>query len=122
MSIILIYSERLPVSKKKFNHAAIMRFAAPIILYSIAIHLILNVDFWLVKKFIADKAMPGFYYAASQMARVPYYFFFGLSATALPVMSDVLANRDKETARQTIKTATRLLLLFMLKHQKDANY
>ena len=106
LGIVFIYSEHLPKPKIKFDHMKILRFATPIILYSIAIHLILNVDFWLVKKFIEDKAVPGFYYAASQMARVPYYFFFGLSATALPVMSDVLANRDKETAMQTIKTAT----------------
>jgi len=114
LGIVMAYSAHLPRPKLQFNYGTIMRFATPIILYSLAIHLILNVDFWLVKKLIKDVRLPGIYYAASQMARVPYYFFFGLSATALPVMSDVLANRDSETARQTIKAATRLLLLFML--------
>ena len=89
----------------------ILRFATPIIFYTLAINLILNIDLWLVKKYFSQSAIPGYYYVAGILAKVPYYLFFGLNAAVLPYLSGALASGDHKVAHQTIRTACRILTI-----------
>lgn len=86
----------------------LLRFALPVTVFALAINLFLNIDLWAVKYFIGGDST-GYYNAASMIARVPYFIFFGLSATVLPGLSRALARKDDMQALNTIRTAFRLL-------------
>lgn len=90
-----------------------LRFALPVAVFSLTINLFLNIDLWAVKYFLGGRAA-GHYTAASILARVPYYIFFGLSATVLPGLARALAGNSFDQARYTIRTAVRLLFLTVL--------
>ncbi len=86
--------EKPTPSQAAFDARSLLRFAAPVALFSLTINLFLNVDLWLVKAFCAS-ADPGYYTAASTIARIPYYLFFGLSATVLPSVSTGLGPKRR---------------------------
>jgi len=93
-----------------FEIRVLLKFAAPVALFSIVINLLLNVDLWCVKYFLEAK-QSGLYVSASTIARIPYFIFFGLSATVLPVLSGALSENNLEKIKRTIQTAFRFLFL-----------
>jgi len=75
------------------------------------LNLFFYVDFWTVRYFFSDE-VPGFYYLASLIGRVPFFIFLGLTATLLPTLSSALHENRLESVRETIRTSTRILMLF----------
>jgi len=88
----------------------IISFAAPIAVFSLAVNLFLNVDLWVVKYFLSS-SNAGFYVSASTVARIPYFLFFALSSTVLPMMSRALSKKDLAAARQIISDAVKFLII-----------
>jgi O-antigen/teichoic acid export membrane protein len=91
----------------------LIRFAWPVALYSLILHLLQNVDLWFVKS-NCGPAESGYYYAAGILAKIPYYLFFALSAVLLPVISEAIAKKEMETARRSIREAMRFLWMAAL--------
>lgn len=96
-----------------FDWRALLRFAWPVALFSLTIHLFPSVDLWMVKAFCGAND-PGYYTAAQAIAKIPYMLFFGLSATVLPSISEALSRHDEATARETVATSIRLLLIVVV--------
>lgn len=108
LGFIYLARSNLQPARTTVDWRPLLRFAIPVTIFSLAINLFLNIDLWAVKYFIGG-ASTGYYSAASLIARVPYFIFFGLSATVLPGLSRALARNDKVQALNTLRTAFRLL-------------
>ena len=101
--------EKRPVYKSR----ELVRFAIPTLLFTMTFTLILNVDLWVVRYFLGDK-ISGLYFAASMIARIPYFLVLGVTATVLPTVSWQLATDAMDKARSTIESSLRFLLLVAL--------
>ena len=72
----IIESEHFPIQK-------ILLFAAPIVVLSATINLILSLDLFFVKGVLIDNALTGYYSASAQIAKIPYFLMAAVTA-ALP--------------------------------------
>jgi stage V sporulation protein B len=113
LAILLINRKPLQKGESDFRRQTLVKFAAPVALFSLIIHVLLNVDLWMVKYFLSKEA-PGYYVSAATIARVPYYLFFGLSAVVLPALSNALSNNQWNRVQKTIREAMRFLFLLSI--------
>jgi O-antigen/teichoic acid export membrane protein len=104
---------QLPDYTSSFRWSTLFQFAWPVAIFSLAINLFLNVDLWMVKYFVGGE-VPGYYNAAATIARIPYFLFFGLSATVMPALSKKLSENDHNGAERIIRIAVRFLLISVI--------
>jgi len=91
----------------------IMDFAVPVILYSVAIHLIMVVDLFFVKAYLANYDA-GIYSAVSMISRIPFYLIGGLYGAIFPAISWITANNDVENTRRYIANSMKVSLAVIL--------
>ncbi|MCK5146677.1 oligosaccharide flippase family protein [bacterium] len=111
--VALIFWKKLPLptpGKPVIQWKEIINFAWPVVIFSLLIQIFPNIDLWMTKAFCSAES-PGYYTAASNLARIPFYLFFGLAATVLPAISEALSKRDYKGAQSTITMAIRLLVI-----------
>jgi stage V sporulation protein B len=89
-----------------------IRFTTFSTLYFLLLNLFFFVDLWVVQHRLGDAA-EGFYVAASMIAKIPYFLFFGFSMTMLPVISTAL-REDRAEAHSVIREGIYMLVLFAL--------
>ncbi len=94
-----------------YDKKQLIQFAFPALIFSLAINLILYVDFWTVT-FYLGKEISGFFFAAANVARVPYFFVLVPIAVVLPTVSNQLASHSLKEAKSTIQSACRILFIF----------
>lgn len=97
----------------RLHSPALLKFAVPVAMHVITMQLLFSIDLWFVKYHLGSKAA-GFYTAASDIARVPYYLFFALSSVVLPMLSRALTQKDHARIDQTIRNAVRLICLIIV--------
>ena len=102
-----------PWKEPVYDPKPLIRFAAPSVLYSLAVTLILTVDLWFVNRGLGKEAS-AVYVASSQIARIPYFLVFGLSAAVLPTAASAIAAKNLRKVRNTIEQAFRFLLMLSL--------
>jgi lipopolysaccharide exporter len=89
------------------------RFAVPALLYFMMVQLILSIDLWLVNYHVGGAA-GGYYFAAGNVARIPFYLLSGLSATVLPTISHALEEAGGgDRVRSLVAAAMRFLFLLV---------
>jgi O-antigen/teichoic acid export membrane protein len=93
-----------------FETGPLVRFALPSVLYSLAVTLLLSIDLWFVNRLLG-KGAGAVYVASSQIARIPYFLVFGLSATVLSAVSAAAAAGRMQKVRGTIAQAVRFLCM-----------
>lgn len=91
----------------------IVRFARPIVFYSIMMNLLLYIDIFCIKRFLTD-AEVGYYHVAGTLARVPYFIFIGLSFTLLPVLSRAIADNAQAEAQRRIEQVIRFMAILLV--------
>jgi len=101
-------------NKSHFEARKIVGFAIPIILFSAASTLLMNIDLLFVKAMVEESAEIGFYTSATTLARVPYFIFSALSLTLLPSISKSVADKDNEQTKSYISSSLRYLLLLVM--------
>ncbi len=89
-----------------------LRFTTFSTLYFLLLNLFFFVDLWVVQHRLGDAA-EGFYVAASMIAKIPYFLFFGFSMTMLPMLSTALRENRPDTY-PVIQEGVYLLVLFAL--------
>jgi O-antigen/teichoic acid export membrane protein len=62
-------------------------FARPVIGFTVALALLMNLDLFVVKSVVRDPDIVGYYTAAATIAKVPYFFFSALGVVLLPIFS-----------------------------------
>ena len=102
------------VTKNDFEASKLIKFAVPLIIYSIGFVLLMNIDLLFVKAMLVDNAKTGFYTSATTLARTPYFIFVALSATLLPSISKSTANNDSKLTNKYINQSLRYLLLLLI--------
>ena len=106
---VLLHRAHLPKTTETEHYSSLIKFAVPIVLYTLSNNALLYIDLIFVKKFMPSMAA-GHYTAAATIARVPYFIFLGLAATVLPALSRMLAQEDVEASRGLLRQTMRLLL------------
>jgi len=102
------------VTKSDFEASKFVKFAVPLIIYSIGFVLLMNIDLLFVKAMVVDNAKTGFYTSATALARTPYFIFLALSAALLPSISKSTANNDLKLTNKYINQSLRYLLLLLI--------
>jgi len=88
----------------------LLRFAAPSVLYSLGVTLLLSIDLWSVNRMLG-KSAGAVYVASSMVARIPYFLVFGLSSAVLPAIASALAVHDRNKVQAVLRQAFRFLLM-----------
>lgn len=110
---VLLQRTGLPKTNDVEHYSSLIKFAVPIVLYTLSNNALLYIDLIFVKKFMSPVDV-GHYTAASTIARVPYFIFLGLTATVLPALSRTLAQEDLETSRRLLRETMRLLFALLI--------
>lgn len=111
--IILIHSHWGQSENHKIQIPKLLKFAMPVALNVLTMQLLFSIDLWFVKYYQGSEAA-GYYTAASDIARVPYYLFFALSSVVLPMLSRALTNQETLLIKQTIRSAIRLICIVIV--------
>jgi stage V sporulation protein B len=77
----------------------IVSYAAPLLLLAAFAIGYLNVDLLFVKSLVPDPAAAGYYTAAQNIARIPWYLISGLAVILLPAVARAAAGTSQEAQR-----------------------
>ena len=94
--------------------ATVIRFAVPVLLFTLVSNLLVNMDLWSVKALIADDAQAGYYAAALNLANAPRFVLLAFSFTLLPSLSSAVADRSWDLARTYLRQTIRYLGLLLV--------
>ena len=94
----------------EFDARLLIRFAIPIVLFSLGSSFLLNLDILLLKHFFPMSPIIGYYTGAMTFGKAPFFIFYAFSVTILPMVSKALSDQDIEKA----KTLVRRNLSFLL--------
>lgn len=98
----------------EFNSRTLVNFAAPIILLSVGISFLLNLDVLLLKHFFPDSDAIGYYTGAMNLGKAPYFIFYAFSVTLLPSLSKALSENNLEKVRGLIERNLSYLLFLSI--------
>lgn len=99
--------------KKPLYEKELFRFAFPAIWYFLLVQLVLSMDLWFVNA-LCGRESGSYYYAASTLARIPYFLLAGLSAVLLPTLSHSISSENIERVRRIISQAFRWGVITLL--------
>lgn len=92
-----------------FDRKELSHFARPVVVFTVALALLMNLDLFAVKAAGVSAERIGLYAAAATVAKMPYLVLSALGVVLLPVLSSTGSEND--AARTTLRTAFRGLLL-----------
>jgi len=93
-----------------FDPKELAHFARPVVVFTVALALLMNLDLFGVKAAGVSAERIGLYAAAATVAKMPYLVLSALGVVLLPVLSSTGSSENDE-ARSTLRTAFRGLLL-----------
>ena len=88
-------------------------FARPVIGFTVALALLMNLDLFVVKSVVIDPDVVGYYTAAATIAKVPYFFFSAIGVVLLPIVSSA-GGADHGHVLVVVRNAVRLTLVAAL--------
>jgi len=98
-----------------FQMSKIVKFAAPIILFSLAFNLVVSLDLFFVKAILGEKVQAGFYTSAAALSKVPYFIFLALSDTLFPSIAKSTSNKGSvELTKRYINQSLRYALMLLV--------
>jgi len=98
-----------------FKTVKIIKFAAPIILFSVMFTLIMSLDLFFVKAMLKEKVQTGFYTSAAALSKVPYFIFLALSDTLFPSIAESTSEKgSRELTQKYISESFRYALILMI--------
>lgn len=99
---------------KRFEISKIVRFSIPLVMFSISIAFLTNIDLLFVKSILKDNSLTGFYTAASNLARPLWFLSMAFVAVLLPSVSMSSANNNTQLTRKYVNKAMRYMLMVLL--------
>ncbi len=91
----------------------VLVFSLPLLFYSLAHHLVMKLDLFMVKALIEQGADAGYYNSALVLAQAPYFVLSALFAAVVPTLSAASAQNDMKAASYYISLLVRVLLLLL---------
>lgn len=99
--------------QKPFPINHLLTFAGAVVGTSIALQILMSTDLFLVKKFLHDDTLAGYYNAASTLSRIPYFILQALGFIFLPSIARLM-KENENAAREFIREIFRYLYLLLL--------
>lgn len=113
--IAFYYSRKLSVTgNERFPTKKLMQFAIPIILFSVLMFLIFNIDLLSIKAILHENIDTGYYTSATVIARAPYFIFGGLALALLPSISYSSSKNDLHQTQIYITKSLKYMLMLLL--------
>lgn len=97
-----------------FDIRKIFSFAIPVLFFSLASTLILNIDLLSIKSILKENTLTGYYTSASTLARPTLSIFTALSTTLFPSIVLAYSKEDKKQVINYINQSLRYLLILLL--------
>ena len=98
-----------------FEMSKIIKFAAPVILFSLAFNLVISLDLLFVKAILTERVQAGFYTAAAALSKIPYFMFLALGETLFPSIAKSTSSKgNEELTRKYINQSLRYTLIFLI--------
>ncbi len=76
----------------------LISFSVPLVVVAIGTAVLLNIDILLLQSFFPDSDGVGYYNAAMNLGKAPYFVFYAVAATALPALSKTFKDKGREAA------------------------
>jgi len=114
MMLIAWYLGRLGSTPGTFQSSKLIGFGIPIIIYSSALFLLLDVDLLFVKGLLLENAAVGLYTSAKTLARVPYFIFNALSHSLFPSISRSFSVKDIALTKKYINQSLRYTAMILV--------
>jgi stage V sporulation protein B len=92
-----------------FKQKELLDFAVPVIISSVAFNALMNLDLFFVKRIIAGDGV-GYYTAASNLSRLPFYALTAMGTALFPAIA---ASRGREQIENYLTGAMRYLLILL---------
>jgi stage V sporulation protein B len=89
-------------------------FSLPLILVSLGISALLNLDLLMLQRFFPDSEMIGFYNGAVNLGKSPYFLLASFATTVLPSVARELAAGNQQAAQRLVSKHTTYVLLISL--------
>lgn len=101
------------VLTNKFSFKKLVTFAIPLVIFSIAVSAIMNLDLLFVKALTESSIKTGYYTSTTTITRAPYYIFIALSFTLLPTISKTVSASDSPKLQEYINKSLRYLIMLV---------
>ncbi|SNQ62937.1 flippase [Candidatus Methanoperedens nitratireducens] len=92
-----------------FKQKKLVDFAIPVIISSVAFNALMSLDLFFVKRIIAGDGV-GYYTAASNLSRLPFYALTAMGTALFPAIA---ASRDREQIQNYLTGAMKYLLIML---------
>jgi O-antigen/teichoic acid export membrane protein len=115
--IICIYYAGFKKPEGSFQSNRIIKFAIPLTVFSLITNLLVFIDLFAVKilsPVAIASIQTGYYTAASNIARIPYYLLNALYFVLFPLISKSTFNQDTEQTERYINKSLRYILMFLV--------
>jgi stage V sporulation protein B len=113
--IAFYYFKKIKIENQAtFPIKNMIHFSLPIILFSIFMFLIFNIDLLSVKAILQSNIDTGYYNSASMIARAPYFIFLGLAISLFPSISYYTSTNNDYQIRKYISGSLRYMLLLLI--------
>jgi len=100
-------------TKRPVKLNKLLTFAGAFVGTSIALQILMSIDLFMVKRFLHDDTLAGYYNAASTLSRIPYFILQALGFVFLPSVARLM-KQDVQKGREFIKDISRYLFLLLL--------
>ena len=108
------YNYRLGSISCTYQASKLIGFGIPIIFYSFAVFLLLDIDLLFVKGLLLENAMVGLYTSAKTLARAPYFIFSALSHSLFPSISRSFSMNNIDLSKKYINQSLRYTLIILV--------
>jgi len=112
--VAYFYSRERRQEAESFPALNLVFFAIPIVVFSILLSLLMNLDIFFVRSLLKDAEAAGFYTSALALTRAPYFVFYAFAITLLPIISHLTSLDRFQEASRYINKSLRYLLILLL--------
>ena len=105
LAVAYAYSRERGQRASAFPASDLISFAIPVVIFSILLSLLMNLDIFFVRGLLKDAEAAGFYTSALALTRAPYFVFYAFAITLLPIISRLTSSdRFDEASRYVNKS------------------
>jgi O-antigen/teichoic acid export membrane protein len=103
-----------PLWRSTFSWIKLFKFSVPLIAFAVTSTMLLSIDLFILKSIIHSNEIAGYYVAAQNIARLPYYALNALALVLLPAISRLTNSNKTQEARTLINQSMRWMLILLI--------
>ncbi|MGH6897282.1 MAG: oligosaccharide flippase family protein [Geminicoccaceae bacterium] len=116
LAVVVPFVGRAPLRLTLAQRRPIIRLAVPVALIALGTQTVISIDLWVLNAVgtAVDDAIKGLYVAAVNVARIPNFLSFVMTAVLVPTIAAALAANDHEAARSYLGGAMRFMAVALI--------